>query len=430
MKTSKDRWEDIVKKARLDLSKPVSYVSAKKVKDFGKYEPRLLAKTDVESKLPRIFQDNHVFLLPTKRGEYVIVKGKGYHEPENIAGPRTHEATIPPELEYVLQRKQTESIALDYAYQTDLLKRFLSLKNMYQYIRGRIDTVPFTFKVDGSPPIRVDGAQVELDGSYIGNGDTVVVEAKIGTPPSFWVKQLYYPYRHLRIERPESKVRSLFFTYDKLTQVFSIREYEFADPENYESIQLVKGESYKIKVRPLEAEVLLKKSPDLTGKIPQADSFDKVMQFPVFVSLGRVDSKSMARALGFSERQSSYYRHACEMLGLVKMEDHRYQLTKLGEEYVKKTPSARTRMLSELLLRHPIMRDIYERVQGPTGKAVTRSDVVEIIKRSSTLSKKTPPRRSQTIFKWFEWLGHVTGTVKVSHDQISKPESTTLDSYA
>ena len=36
------------------------------------YEPRLVTKFDHENQLPKIFRENHLSILPTKRGRYLI----------------------------------------------------------------------------------------------------------------------------------------------------------------------------------------------------------------------------------------------------------------------------------------------------------------------------------------------------------------------
>lgn len=48
------------------------------------------------------------------------------------------------------------------------------------------------------------------------------------------------------------------------------------------------------------------------------------------------------------------------------------------------------------------MREIYIRVITKPEKPVARRDVVELIKSKSRLTKSTPYRRAQMIFKWFE----------------------------
>lgn len=425
-----DLWEKIVHEAGLDLTKPVSYISANKIKRITGYEPRLLAKIDEESKLPRIFKENGVFILPVSRHEYAIVKGKGYHRLEDISSaPIIHEAHISPEIGFLLDKKITENTVLNYAYQTDLLMRFLRVSNLYEYFRGRMNTPYFTFVVDGSPEIKVDGAQIEIDESYINHGETIIVEAKVGHPKSFWIKQLYYPYRTMLIEREGSHVRSIFFVYEKKTRLFKLWEYDFDNPYDYESISLVQSGCYKIKVIPFKPEDYIRKEADLTDKIPQADSFEKVLLFPIFVSMGYINSRSIAKKFGFTVRQSSYYRQAAEMLGLVELRGKRYHLTKLGEEFVKKTPKERIKMAAKLLLRHPIMREVFIRVISRPDKPVTRDEVMDIIRSKSRLTKSTIPRRTQTIFKWFEWLQRNMGMVIVTRNEIRKVDASTLEKY-
>lgn len=80
----KERWSDVVSTLNLDLNQPVNYVSAEQIKRISHEEPRLMAKMDRYEQLPKIFRDNNVVLLPVSRKGYVIVRGKGYHELEEI----------------------------------------------------------------------------------------------------------------------------------------------------------------------------------------------------------------------------------------------------------------------------------------------------------------------------------------------------------
>ena len=206
-------------------------------------------------------------------------------------------------------------------------------------------------------------------------------------------------------------------------------EYDFENPFDYGSIYLVKNGCYKIKVIPYKAEDFIKKEPDLTSKIPQADSFEKVLLFPIYVSMGYRNSRLIAGKFGFTVRQSSYYRQAAEMLGLVELKGKTYYLTELGEEYVRKSPKERIKMAAGLLLRHPIMREVFIRIISKPDKPVTREEVMNIIRSKSRLTKTTIPRRTQTVFKWFEWLQRNMGLVTVTRNKIMKMELSTLEKY-
>ena len=88
MKSNKNRkiekWEIIIEKLKIDVSKPVNFVTANQIKSITQEEPRLMAKMDRYENLPQIFKENNLFLLPTSRKEYAIIKGNGYHKLETI----------------------------------------------------------------------------------------------------------------------------------------------------------------------------------------------------------------------------------------------------------------------------------------------------------------------------------------------------------
>lgn len=61
--------------------------------------------------------------------------------------------------------------------------------------------------------------------------------------------------------------------------------------------------------------------------MPQADDVNKIILFPFMVSEGYDTAKKMVDAFSFDIRQSSYYRQAAQILGLIKMEKSQYKIT-------------------------------------------------------------------------------------------------------
>jgi hypothetical protein len=85
--------------------------------------------------------------------------------------------------------------------------------------------------------------------------------------------------------------------------------------------------------------------------IPQTDDVNKIIQFPLRVFEGYDTSKRMIDAFGFVIRQSSYYRQAAEILGLIIPGDnHRYKLTPKGEQYLRLPAEKRAGFICKLLL--------------------------------------------------------------------------------
>lgn len=55
------------------------------------------------------------------------------------------------------------------------------------------------------------GVQVEVDLGCEGRRDIVLIEAKVGQPQDFIIRQLFYPYRKWKPEIPQKRVRPWFF---------------------------------------------------------------------------------------------------------------------------------------------------------------------------------------------------------------------------
>ena len=147
--------------------------------------------------------------------------------------------------------------------------------------------------------------------------------------------------------------------------------------------------------------------------IPQADDVNKIIQFPLRVLEGYDTSKKMIDAFGFVIRQSSYYRQAAEILGLIISEDnYRYKLTGRGEEFLKLPAVKRARFICKLLLEFPIMNNIFIDVSTDRNKTVTKQEIIQLLKRKSHLTGSTLERRARTIRSWFRWIRNNLGACR------------------
>jgi hypothetical protein len=98
-------------------------------------------------------------------------------------------------------------------------------------------------------------------------------------------------------------------------------------------INLIQCKQYQIKVSNVISVKNYQNISPIENKIniPQADDVNKIIQFPLRVFEGYDTSQKMIDAFGFVKRQSSYYRQAAEILGLVEQDKNRYKLTDRGE---------------------------------------------------------------------------------------------------
>lgn len=217
--------------------------SCQNFKTTGEKEVRVLCKQDTREQRPDIFIKNNLFLLPTKNGQYCIIKGDGYVDIPEIKEAATFYTS---KLNFDLETSRignSEMQHLDYAYAASLIRTFMEDPSLIMTIRGRKFTPSFEFLV-GKQVIKTSSVQTEVDAGYEGQDQVVLVEAKNGKSKNTIIRQLYYPFRQWQ-EHTKKKVYTLFFEKSK-DDTYSIWQFEFKDPKRYDSIQLVKAGKFKI----------------------------------------------------------------------------------------------------------------------------------------------------------------------------------------
>lgn len=133
---------------------------------------------------------------------------------------------------------------LDFAYASSLIRTFTNDPSLVLTIRGRKFTPNFWFNV-GRHKIEVSSVQTEVDAGYEGKNQIVLIEAKNLSASNVIVRQLYYPFKQWQM-MTEKKVVTLFFDKKRNENLYSIWQFEFADPENYNSAKLVRTGKYRI----------------------------------------------------------------------------------------------------------------------------------------------------------------------------------------
>ena len=218
-------------------------ISCQNFNKTSEKEVRILCKQDSKENRPDIFTEKGLFLLPTKNGEYAIIKGEGYMElPDIIGDPEVYSPKLDFELETSLIG-DSEMQHLDYAYAISIIRTFMEDNTLTLTIRGRKYTPEFSFFV-GKQKIEVSSVQTEVDAGYEGKDKVVLVEAKNSKTTNTIIRQLYYPYRQWQ-EHTNKEVFTLFFEKSK-KGIFKIWQFRFKNKDDYNSVELVKSKSYKI----------------------------------------------------------------------------------------------------------------------------------------------------------------------------------------
>jgi hypothetical protein len=97
------------------------------------------------------------------------------------------------------------------------------------------------------------------------------------------------------------------------------------------------------------------------------------------------------------------YRHAAEILGLVRNDRYRYKLTNKGG--VPQVPAEKkSSFIRKLILEFPVINSILLDVSSDPGKVITKQDIIQLLKVRSDLTGDTLFRRTRTITSWFKWI--------------------------
>ena len=245
-------WKAIFDKYEIikhDFNAAPYIINAEHIKQATKHfsktnerEVRILCKQDSREDRPDVFIENNLFLLPVRNGEYAIIKGEGYIDiPEIQSVVKIYNSKLDFQLD-TSTVGNSEMQHLDFAYAVSLIRTFLEDDSLVLTIRGRKYTPKFSFKVENQQ-ITTESVQTEVDAGYEGKKQVVLIEAKNSSTNNTIIRQLFYPYRQWQ-HYTEKQVKTLFF--EKRGRYYSLWQFEFQDPNDYNSITLTKSQRYEI----------------------------------------------------------------------------------------------------------------------------------------------------------------------------------------
>ncbi len=399
-----DAWKHYLHVKNIKFDEPTYYVDAAELKQLTNREPRLLAKFDTPDQLPKPLKEAGYTLLPIKNGKYQLVHGTLF---VSLPPCRLSYNNFEPRISFPLTtegRGQGESQYIDQAFNSGLLHEFFSISEMYQTIRGREYTKRFYFQWDAQL-IEVESVQIEVDAGYESLDEIVLVEAKIGVPSHFNLRQLYYPYRHFLTLAPQKRIRTVFLAYDLPTTSYHLFEYKFDKLDNPLSGFIERCGVYRVSstVRQSIHALIDVRFQSASKIVPQADDLNKVYEILLLVEADIDNAENVADYFGFDERQSSYYREAAEYLGLLEG----YKLTEMGIALLSISVSEQSLFLAKGVVNSWIFCALIA-VAVKHG-SFTRKDIENTITSAkkadgSQYSASTVKRRSSTIVSWLNWL--------------------------
>lgn len=415
-------WEQIFEKYHIlrELSAHGAFaISAHQIKEFR--EPRLMTKFDHRVNLPAVFSDNGLAILPVTRGDYVISSFEAYKEFEAPSG-KVQRVSVPAYLQSLMpQFLVSEAISLNCAHACGILSDFLEDEAIVPTVSGRMGSGDFAFDIDtasGVKRLSVSNSQIEIDAAYEGIHSLSLFEAKRDLSDDFLVRQLYYPFRVWsgRVAKP---VKPVFLIFSN--GVFYLYQYRFADPGNYNSLELVKQKNYMIgtEIALADLESLLNtarpaREPDIP--FPQANSMARLINLIELLYAKPMAKDEITSRYGFDSRQTNYYTDAGRYLDLVERtrDSERntiFRLSPLGRRVMEMPFRERQLAIAAQILRHRAFKDTLQ-LRLRCGEMPDAAAIVRLMKGAELYhvdADSTYYRRSSTIAGWVNWMLGLAG---------------------
>ncbi|MCI4352697.1 MAG: Dam family site-specific DNA-(adenine-N6)-methyltransferase [Thermoplasmata archaeon] len=427
--TLHDRLDRVIrhKGFKLDGIQTYQFTSAE-LKAIGGAEPRLIAKMDTREQLPPMLADRGYFLIPTSTRNYAIVPGEGYHDLEGIDEP-PKSYTPDREIPVTVALKSGESAAIQTALYSGLLEKVVGvpqLKSTLHNDKVTIHDSEIHYGKDWS--LRLKGAQAEVDAGFENHGDFFLFECKVwshATLRDFNVRQLFFPQlqalEEFEIRGLKLRPRCFFLNVEPDSATYRFWEYTFGDPHDYSDIRLVQKSAYRLaQDKPSSPtdllEELLQQEISQTTYVPQADDPSKLVALLDGVGEGLTTADQLADRFQFDPRQSNYYGEAAEELGMLTRERGRgFSLTALGAKIAKDRSDVAARAVIERILTLPVFRGIAESAIKAHNPTIDLELIPQMIVRTAKdrYNETTIRRRTQSVAAWLNWIGEVTGTIRV-----------------
>jgi predicted transcriptional regulator len=390
-----------------------------------KREARLMTKFDHRINLPKIFSQNQLSILPNTRGSYIISTFESYENLPNVEDEKPQLFSLPEHLQTISSENlYSESAVLLCALHADLIADVANEEDTKLTVFGRMSTGSFDFSIKDIKSkknhfLQIDRVQCEIDGGFEALSRFLIIEAKNETVDDFHIRQLYFPYRlwQNKITKP---IQPIFLTYSN--EIFSFYIYQFLDPHNYNSLELIQVKRYKIapnEITPTDIRNIFNRvhanSRENDKEIPQANSFERIIDLlgKLKIAEDSLTQDEITTNYAFDARQTQYYTSAAAYLGLLERTQNQergvfYTLTDLGKKIISKEPTARNLELVELILSRKIF---YETMKLYFANAAlpTQDVVIECMKDLNLdISGTTVGRRASTVLGWIKWIMKLT----------------------
>lgn len=391
-------------------------ITATQINEFR--EARLMTKFDHSINLPKLFSDNKLAILPITRGNYIIAQFKAYKEFEQ-QDKQIIPVTFPDYIESIdYENITSEAMAVNCAFVSNIMADFLEEEELWPTVSGRMSSDVFSFNItnvltNSNMSINVVNSQLEIDAGFEGTKQLAIVEAKNFISDDFLIRQLYYPYR-LWSKKISKVITPVFLVFTN--GIFSLYKYEFIEPDNYNSLVLVKQKNYSIETTEITLDdlILVSRStryieePEIA--FPQANNFRRIINLCELLAQDTMTKDDITLNYAFDPRQTNYYTDAGRYLGLIEKHQKNgqifFSLTDEGQKIVRSKYKTRQLKFVETILKHKVFAETFN-LYLQKGETPSRDEVMSIMRECNlyhVVSEQTFYRRASTITSWVNWI--------------------------
>lgn len=369
-------------------------ITAPELKDFSNQlngpDVRNLAKFDRSYSLPTPFktgvQDikHYINIMPLGYVDKIYTYRLGrFNAYANLAIDETKQPELIrfPDIQTISPDTiPSENTYIDAAFSSGMLNKALDDggSQFLPVLHGRMGSGPMEFNigVDRPQKLTVNGAQIEIDATFENNQSIVIIEAKAVPEADFLVRQLYYPYYVIHHRGVTKPVRPAFLSL--LGGNYYFNEYEFTDPHNYSTIQMVRQRSFRFldnsPITEKRVVDIYKSSKVVTEPVeivfPQANSYIKLVKTLSLLNDAYHDDdiesqglhkQDIASVFGYAERQGDYYGNLVWYLGLCTKVKNTYVINHSGRKLLRELDTNEGKLsLIGLLLQHQPFRIVFK----------------------------------------------------------------------
>ena len=327
---------------------------------------------------------------------------------------------IPPDCESLDHTNlYSESSALSFAFNSGIIDDIMGGEGALYTVNGRMSSGIFDFSIKNtrshnSYTLSVHNSQLEIDAGYENRNSLCIVEAKNIAPEDFLIRQLFYPCKlwQTKVSKP---ILCVFLVYSN--DIFTAFKYKFTNINDYNSIQLLESKRYAIASEPITlddiAEALetthISQEPEIP--FPQANSFERVIDFLSILAEHDLSRDETTAIYEFNERQTNYYSDACRYLGLVEKyrEDDgsvMYRLTTVAKNLMCLNHKEKNLRLVQAILSRQVFNQSLK-IAIENARLPSNDEIVSVFRNASLarpINETTIRRRTSTVRSWVDWI--------------------------